>query len=991
MRANNQQPSDHREREEALDPSRSFIVQAPAGSGKTGLLAQRFLRLLSVVERPESVVAVTFTRKAAAEMKQRVHQALHDAQDGTVPIVSYQRRTRELALSALENARKRDWHLLAGASGLQIQTIDSLCALLTRQMPVVSEFGGTREVIEDARELYRLAARRTIRDLAEGNDAHRALFHRLSLHFDNDIASFENQIARMLQKRDQWRFLHGDHDRALIADCCEVLQLACEALRDVFRQRSAVDFTEVTRAAIRALGTPDQPSDLLYSLDYRIEHLLVDEFQDTSRAQYDLVDALTAQWSEGDGHTLFVVGDPMQSIYRFREAEVALFLEAWDEQRLGAVRLHPLRLRTNFRSTPEIVNWTQATLAPVMSEDDRARGAVKLQFSEASRSKGKVDPQIIPFVDDTGAEEAREIVRIIESSRGKGEIAILVRSRTHITAILPALRRANIRYEAIEIDELREQQYILDLISLTRAVLHLGDRVSWLACLRAPWCGLTLSDFSALVEQESDGRTILDLLSDPEKIASLSPDGRRRALIVQEIFSAALASVGRVPLRDLIEQLWLALGGPSILRDTNQQEDVETFFNLIEKFEQGATIRDFSLLNERLESLYAKPQSDGDCVRVMTIHQAKGLEFDIVIIPKAASSPKSRENELLIWTDTVDDDGRPQFRLAAQPQRAGKDRDYEVICEEIKQKEGHELKRLLYVACTRAKNELYLLGNVKTNKSGTECCKAPNNTFLGLIWDIVEPLFTKELRSKKPVQATLFSAANAPATTVLRRLPENWRAPQFDSSVSWQPELRRATASAQQITYAWVSDTGRHVGSVVHEILKRAARDGLERWTPERVRTLGPLVASELKRLGVASAEQSKASAQALRAVSNTLESERGRWILRAHREAWSEWPIGGRVGEQLISGTIDRGFRDEQGRLWIIDFKTSEHEGAAREDFLNQQQERYRGQLESYGTLLARLASGPIWLGLYFPLLDAWREWQLKTEAASTAQYTGV
>ncbi len=266
---------DHDERERALDPAQSFIVEAPAGSGKTELLIQRYLRLLKIVDRPESVVAMTFTRKAAAEIKQRVHDALKGAYD---------------------------------TSRLQIQTIDSLCAMLTRQMPVISEFGGVGQVVEDARDLYHLAARRMLRDLAEGDEASRALFHRVSLHFDNDINSLEGQVARMLSQRDQWRFLGNEQHDELIDAFCQLIDRAHEALREVFRQHSTVDFTEVTRAAIKALGTPDQPSELLYWLDYRIEHLLVDEFQDTSRAQYDLIDALTAQWSEGDGHTLVSSG-----------------------------------------------------------------------------------------------------------------------------------------------------------------------------------------------------------------------------------------------------------------------------------------------------------------------------------------------------------------------------------------------------------------------------------------------------------------------------------------------------------------------------------------------------------------------------------------------------------------------------------------------------------------------------------------------------------
>src|SRR5579875_1089127 len=122
--------ADAPQREQALDPSRSFIVQAPAGSGKTGLLVQRYLRLLGAVERPESVVAITFTRKAAAEMKSRVEDALRRASQNVQPLDAYQARTGQLAQAALENSRNRNWHLLADTGRLQIQTIDSLCALL---------------------------------------------------------------------------------------------------------------------------------------------------------------------------------------------------------------------------------------------------------------------------------------------------------------------------------------------------------------------------------------------------------------------------------------------------------------------------------------------------------------------------------------------------------------------------------------------------------------------------------------------------------------------------------------------------------------------------------------------------------------------------------------------------------------------------------------------------------------------------------------------
>ncbi len=983
--------SDKRERREALDPGRSFMVEAPAGSGKTGVLIQRYLRLLGIVNRPESVVAITFTRKAAAEIKERVLGALQQANDVLTLEDDYEIQIREFARAALKHVREAGYDLLAERSRLQILTIDALCALLTRQIPVVSRFGATARVVENATDLYHLAARRALSDLTSKDQHAAALFRRISLHFDNDISRVEGQVARMLERRDQWRNLSDESHKELERDFCSLLALAEDKLLEVFRERGQVDFGEVTRAAIRALGTPDRPSDLLYSLDYRIEHLLVDEFQDTSRAQYELLQALTEQWSEGDGHTLFLVGDPLQSIYRFREADVGLFLQCWAEEQLGSVHLTPIALTTNFRSTPEIVNWITKMFAPIMSIDDPAHGGVKLRPSEASRPCCRAEPQLIPFVDDNeGGEEAKRVVQLVREALPRGGVGILVRTRTHVGAILPALRAAGIAYEAVEIDELKQGQHILDLISLTRAVLHLGDRVSWLACLRAPWCGLTLADLSALAENERD-RTVLDLLSDPEKIRSLSPEGRSRAVRVQEVLSDAVSSVGHSSLRDLVEQTWLRLGGPATLRERNHLEDADTFLGLIEVFEQGGMIRDFSLLNELLECLFAKPAAEADRVQVLTIHRAKGLEFDTVILPRLGAGARGLERDLLIWTEQLEKDGTKRLLIAAQPQRGARDPWYDTVTREIKAKEEHELKRLFYVAVTRAKNELYLLGNVKRKKDGSACQKPGSNTFLGLIWTKVEHVFESERGRKVPAQASLFTLHQEERPkTVLRRLPAKWRAPQLERSVQWQPELRRATASARPVTYEWVSETSRHVGTVVHELLKRVAREGTAGWQPSRLTMIAPVVATELRRLGVPRSEEQKASERVFRALRNTLSSERGRWILEPHSEARSEWPLGGRLQSRLISGTVDRTFRDQEGRLWIVDFKTSEHEGAHLDRFLNEEQRRYRKQMGDYAALMSRIATGPIWLGLYFPLLDGWREWRFEEETAVPAHYTG-
>lgn len=988
MKTDHFRPADCKQREQALDPASSFIVEAPAGSGKTGLLIQRYLRLLSVVERPESVIAMTFTRKAAAEMKDRVIKALERCTSNEEVESDYELRVRELSSVVLSRDRDRGWNLLSDTSRLQIQTIDSLCATLTRQMPVASDFAGIADVIEDAGQLYCLAARNTIRDLAEGGEGDSAIFRRLALHFDNDVARLESQIAGMLAQRDQWSFLRGD-EGGLAGDLSALLVRSVNALQQVFCARSAVDFIEVTRAASKALGTSDRPADLLYSLDYRIEHLLVDEFQDTSRAQYNLLERLTAQWSDDGLHTLFLVGDPAQSIYGFREAEIGLFLKCWRQQRLGSVRLHPLRLTSNFRSTPELVDWVQDAFGRIMSKDDEIQGAVQLQRSFASRAPGGNAPRVIALIEDKGQQEAQEIVRIIQAASGK-KIAILVRSRTHIQKILPALRRAGIRYRAVEIDRLKDQQHILDLLSLTRALLHVADRVAWLACLHAPWCGLTLADLSILAENERD-RTVLDLLSDPDKIATLSLDGRDRAVRIYEILSAAVTSVCRLPLRDLVERTWFALGGPAILCKQNQLEDADTFFGLLDEFDEGGVIRDFSLLNERLEDLFAKSAVGDDCIDVMTIHEAKGLEFDVVILPELGRATKATDKSLLIWTERLDENGEPVIWVAPQPQKDEKDEFYELIREERKAKEHEEAKRLFYVAATRARDELYLLGNARGKRSGRECCRPNKNTFLGFIWDTVQQDFQAALRGRVGVQTNLFTGVDPAPKTILSRLPAGWRTPQLASSVQWQPKLKRETASAQTITYEWASDTRRHVGTVVHELLKRIAREGASAWNPERLTGILPTIQSELLRLGVARSEMPDASAQVVRALKNTIQSERGRWILQSHTEAHSEWPLAGKFGDTLVSGIIDRILRDENGSLWIVDFKTSEHEGGGLQAFLDNEQARYRPQLDTYAALLSRLNQAPIRLGLYFPLHDGWREWAFEKKAAPAHHYTDL
>jgi ATP-dependent helicase/nuclease subunit A len=1061
------------ERARALEPDRSFLVEAPAGSGKTELLIQRYLRLLSLVDKPESVVAMTFTRKAAAEMNDRILAALHDAENKSSAASGQGRATRRLATAVLLQSRIKGWDVLKDPRQLQIQTIDSFCSMLTRQMPVLAGFGSNPDVVEHAEELYTLASRRTLTTLAD-NEEYRPVFRDSAVHFDGDLVRLEQQIAKMLMKRDQWmreietcspdtlyseikglldqsvmerlqmtwrlwppeipgrptpvieaiddwrqaaevkltkkgevlkrgryalvleshpqfcESLHecrnlattiNDENWRIIYNFVVTLRIALHCLEDVFRERAQVDFTRIAHAAVAGLGPPDRPTDLAMRLDYRIEHLLVDEFQDTSLIQYELLDRLTAQWSLDDGRTLFVVGDPMQSIYRFRDAEVGLFLRA-AQYGVGGVKLEKLVLRSNFRSQPEIVEWVNRVFRQIApAEDSIERGEVALRECTAGRSQRGPKPSIHAFVDDGGRQEARRVVEIVKKTVQKGTTAILVRSRSHLSAILPALREARISYEAIDIDALNTEQHILDLLSLTRALHFLADRLSWLACLRAPWCGLTLADLAALVE-DAPKATLFELLSSPERISRLSPDGRLRATRFFQVAERAIENFGRYTLREVVEGMWTAIGGPAVLEHENHRKDVYCFLELVEELDNGGRIPDFTIFDQRLQFLFAKPDlTTPNSVQVMTIHAAKGLQFDTVIVPHLESPTHSLEPELLVFTERIRPDGSERVLMAGLPQAGEQDPFYKLVRRELRDKEDAEDCRLLYVAATRAKEELHLLGNV-TSKSNQNGINKPRESFLRLLWEEAEPLFLKELeRIQSSSSRQQLLPLTAESNAGLRRLPASWTLPQPEPSVSWQPKYRIETPSEREPSYIWVGETSRHVGTVVHDLLRRVAVEGLENWPISRVTGLSDFVAAELSRLGVCSSDHKSATERALRALETTLHSERGRWILSPHTKSQCEWALGGLLEDRLEAARIDRTFVDADGTRWIIDYKISTHEGTSRRSFLDEQKRRYQPQLEAYARLLEAAGEDKVSVGLYFPLLDEWIAWSVLLE----------
>ncbi len=344
---------------------------------------------------------------------------------------------------------------------------------------------------------------------------------------------------------------------------------------------------ELGIAARYALGQIDNPTEVAYRMDSRIEHLLVDEFQDTSRAQFELLEKLTGGWQPGDGRTLFLVGDPMQSIYRFRQAEVGLFGEA-EEKGIGGLPMARLELRLNRRSRPAIVERVNALFSnsfPATSDDDA--GAVKYTASLAAREEPDGVVTIDGFVEGEDQMEAGRVIQRIRAAQiedPEGSVAILVRARSHLFAITEALKTAALPFSAVDIDPLADRSIVRDLLALTRAMLDPADRIAWLSILRAPWCGLTLGDLESLVRD----RITASIWECVQDLRTLTDDGQKRAARLRDVLAEAFAEQGRWPLRRWAERAWMRLGGPACLEhDEGALQDAAAYFNLLEAEQVG--------------------------------------------------------------------------------------------------------------------------------------------------------------------------------------------------------------------------------------------------------------------------------------------------------------------------------------------------------------------------------------------------------------------
>lgn len=1051
---------DQAQRDIATDVRRSVIVQAPAGSGKTTLLVERYLKLLAIVERPEQILAITFTRKAASEMQSRVLDALSSAGS-------------DVARRALARSDEMGWELLDTPGRLKIQTIDSFALSLTRGLPVSSGFDPALGLTENASDLYRQAASQLLLRLYRDDPLTDEIADFL-LQCGNDGMRAERLLASMLSRRDQWlqviadvvathrddpdrvgevlqlglitlnedvighfdarldpqdrldlveladhaadelgidiaapwaryrligsmltttadvfrkqvtkrdgftrdhpemkarvlalieRLAERDLDKAVanlrylpdpvldqqavqrLVTVCINLALATSELDRVFQNAGANDFTTLILNAQNALGHSMAPTELALALDYRINHILVDEFQDTSVSQFRLFERLLDGWSVGDENSFFAVGDPMQSIYRFRDADVGLFFKAW-EQGIADVELEGVTLTSNFRADPALIRWTNLAFANIMgSIQEPTLGQIAYRAATPTRPEGSEQPAVSLQLDGHPAGQVQAIAARVESLLADTEdsIAVLVSARSHLTTLIAELRRRGISWHANDIDPLLNKPAVRDLVNLIGALENPRDRLTWFSVLRSPLLGLTLRDLQQLeaVEFPAD-------LSE-SGVAELSSSGRQRLARLSAAWDAISGLIHEQPPRSVLETLWLRLGGADAYEDPAALVHATRLLELVD--ELGADGRSMAAVRQAAVNLFAADITDSR-LEILTIHKAKGLEFDHVLLPFLDRTTRSDEAELLLWR------ALPHGLLMGIRDEAG---PFEWLARENKFRERNERQRLLYVACTRARRSLSLFA--------TESAKPSQATALGLLMPTVqtadEMIVEHEARTEPPVQADLFSEPEEEAPPPLKRLNDDYtfELPARETIPIERPPSGRSIADPL--------DARREVvlGIVVHAALERLAGSlppdspawiakQTERWRamaghhdldPTDVDWVVDGVCGQL---------------------ADVLADPDGRWLLSAHPGAEAEFPVTAVIDDQFQNLIFDRTF-EADGERWLVDYKTAvPADGTDLEAFVREEVSRYRGQLARYAEAAEALFGRPPLIAIYLTAL---------------------
>jgi len=1084
----------------AIDPAHSFIVQAPAGSGKTELLMQRILTLLLTVQEPEEIIALTFTKKAVEEMRHRVISTLLAAYNNEPITSEHQQKSRDLALAVLDHGNKHQWGLLDSPHRLNISTIDALCLKICQGSPKETLLSLDVSPLDNPIEVYQKAIQSVFTDK---NSHLQSELKTLLLHCDNHFPTIERLLCQLIAQREQWlplvmpfyhqpealkkaceeviyNILQTHLDNAFNAIPFEVLdslwqsilfskqqcdtecewkplenllepdpthleawlhtanvlltkdgnwrstrsinktlgfskdfleeKKACQTLLEtlsgldnqeqiqqalvalracpdlefnpnswhilkaclmtlpevvaqchlLFQAMSQCDYVELSLAACRVLDH-DNASQKALILNHKISHILVDECQDTSLSQAKLLALLTQHWDSSEHKTLFFVGDPMQSIYRFRQAEVSLFHQ-WQTQGLGHIKLEPLQLSSNFRSATNIVEWFNDQFINIFPSDynDQHSGIPYAEANAVKASVHNIPTESFIIADGNQSDEANQMIPIIKNNLDNDQtIAILLQKRNQALPVITALKENNLAFAANDIEPLTTHALALDWLMCLSALCDFDNKIAWTALLRSPICGANLEILFNL-NQASQEETILNfLINNQFDNASLSHFAKRLQYLMKNIDSQ--------PLWRTMDVAWHDLG----FSDFYNKDSDYIIYNQCQKALKNLNwhrhIFDYNLLYETLEKTYCESQTNA-AINIMTIHKSKGLEFDTVIIPGLQTKPRPEDKSLITWQTILLENQPPQFciaPLASKEQKQNKVYDYCRLIE--KQKLTEERKRLLYVACTRAKNKLVFFSILKSKEDSdliNEQFKPNKGSFAEMLW----PFFIKKAQVIIPSSATESSRVELPK---LIQPTKKWLNQKLINPSNTQSDIKPSKYNevTADLNYFIHQNQAQHLGDAIHLLCEHIHKNGLNFNYEKTIQEIANLHHNTL-------ISQDTIIYKLKQALAKMQQDPKAQWLFANHKETHSEWVILEKQSFEIKKHIIDYSFVDNDTR-WIIDFKSAvPHKNESEEAFLQNQLTAYKKQLQRYKDCLKQTGeSRPIRSALYFPLCGLWIE----------------
>ncbi len=1108
-------PADQDARDRALSPRGSFHLEAPAGSGKTSVLLARFLTLLANVTAPEELLALTFTRKAAGELRTRIMELLWPRAEPSFEH-PWEQRLAELAQEVLRHFGRQSGALqdLLAAERLPVMTFHSFCAQLLRLAPQEAEAPLEFRLLEEdeARRLKEEALEDLRRRLAARpaqDPVRRALVRRL-VRLNNDWGRLAGELRTLLSRRDSlgdfldlarhsrepaayhrlleerfrlllapvlqslvdglgatelgrewprlwgelggvfldaplppeipgsapldvphwqaisqvlltkggerrkqlsekvgfpagfnkgpWAFMIQELPDSLVQPLKRCRQLQsfgvqpeeAQALQDLVillgeslgtyerlcAQRQALDFIALEQATLRLLSQED-PGEILLRLDLKLQHLLVDEFQDTSQNQMELLCRLMAGWQAGEGRSLMVVGDPKQSIYGWRQAKPRLFAASSQGLPCPEARflLDSLLLTTNFRATRTLIDWANAVFADVL---DRVPS---LSFHAAAPRPGATAGPVPKLTLFPGNEQlspreaearwlARQVAEALPDLKKDETIGILLFTRTHLRVYLQALAAAGLTPKVREGLKLADSRVVLHLHNLARALTRPQDELAWAALLRGPWAPQPLGVLTQVAAAPGELwpeklRHFAESEGCPGDLASLT-----KSLL------AARARVGRRPLREIVGQ-WLAeteaWTGIAAWEGPLGVACARAYLELLAQAESGLPEATFSQADFNLPEAFQPPdpRAQDSPVEILTVHGAKGLEFTRVFLPCLDWQPLTGEDKIPPFLLEEIPETRVQGLALARPYVQEKQSSLYLLLKDLQDRRLlEEARRVFYVAVTRARQQLTLSAAVKRNSRGE--------------WTIPQesPLawLREHYRAELPPPGTTVTwpgpelrvelLAELPPPTPWARI-----IPDLPAPLSFAPEaapyrkispsqLAEAEIMAAAASAAADGDLPRLRGEIIHRGLETLARGGEL-----------PGVAGLAAALRAAGLDPETAQKLAPDLLEELEACRRDPWLMRLldpdRPGAVSEWLLEDLAApDTWRRGKIDRVVFDGES-WWILDYKTS-RPGKPEdwEDFINRETEKYRPQLLAYREMAAKakgLRPEDIRLALYF------------------------